>query len=188
MENNHQELVNEVLRKIGRNVLIIQRVEGLLKFLLSRSELKGSAANLKSEANKQELKASNQTLGTLVKNYMSSVYVDTKIEDQPDTSQDGELEQALFEFKFTIKTNTDEISKRKEELREIVEARNHLIHDMLLNFDQNSSVDCDNLVDELDTQFEKLSTEHEKLRLLAKQFIEMSLDLFQEMKDSNSPD
>ena len=41
-----QNLKDEVLRKIGRNLLIFQQIEGLLKMILGNSKVQGYAHEL----------------------------------------------------------------------------------------------------------------------------------------------
>ena len=41
-----QNLQDEVLRKIGRNLLIFQQIEGLLKMILGNSQVQGYAREL----------------------------------------------------------------------------------------------------------------------------------------------
>lgn len=44
--------INDTLRKIGKNVLHFQRMEAMLKFIISRSGLQGTASTLKVEHEK----------------------------------------------------------------------------------------------------------------------------------------
>lgn len=41
-----QKLQDEVLRKVGRNLLIFQQIEGLLKMILGKSKVQGYAREL----------------------------------------------------------------------------------------------------------------------------------------------
>lgn len=59
----HQSELDEVLRKIGRNVLLFQQMEAMLKFLVSRCSLEGTVSELKSNHEKAIEAVSRQTLG-----------------------------------------------------------------------------------------------------------------------------
>jgi uncharacterized protein YlaN (UPF0358 family) len=111
---------------------------------------------------------------------MSSIYVDS--EAVRDVNDD--VDDSHFSFSFKLEMDSASIEKRESELREIVEERNHLIHQMLIQFDQQFMESCQELGEQLDAQFTKLQTEHEKLRLTAKMLIEGSEKVFSDMKKS----
>jgi hypothetical protein len=43
---NNEELVNDVLQKVGRNVVLFQQLEQLLKFVVANGNLSGFASEL----------------------------------------------------------------------------------------------------------------------------------------------
>jgi hypothetical protein len=82
-EIEHQSELDETLRKIGRNVLNFQRMEAMLKFLISHSRLEGTASELKSNRERAIDAVSRQTMGNLIKGFMSSVYSEPDKETAP---------------------------------------------------------------------------------------------------------
>lgn len=71
MENEHEDLINEVFRKIGRNVLIFQQIEKGLKLLLPYIH---PDSNKKGIDSFRSYKANNEksTLGNLINNFIDS--------------------------------------------------------------------------------------------------------------------
>ncbi|WP_231757225.1 hypothetical protein [Microbulbifer elongatus] len=59
----NQSALDETLKKIGRNVQNFQRMEAMLKFLISHSRLQGAASELQSNHEKAVDAVSKQTMG-----------------------------------------------------------------------------------------------------------------------------
>lgn len=76
MENEYYELVNEVLRKIGRNVLIFQQIEKGLKLLIPYIHPDGSRKGIDSFRSYKEANKS-QTLGNLINRFIESCDYDS---------------------------------------------------------------------------------------------------------------
>ncbi|AQV92299.1 hypothetical protein BJN34_00130 [Cupriavidus necator] len=76
MANEHTALLNSVLLRLGRNILLFQQIESGLKFMLPFMHPKGSANGDDAFAKFRE-EAKGQTLGKLVKNLQESVKADT---------------------------------------------------------------------------------------------------------------
>ena len=60
-----KSLSDEVLRKIGRNVLLFQQIQGLLKFLVANHRSDGTNTNFKERQQKRAEKIQKQMLGML---------------------------------------------------------------------------------------------------------------------------
>ena len=153
----NQSEIDEVLRKIGRNVLHFQRMESMLKFLISRSDLQGSASELKANHEKSVDTVSRQTMGNLVKSFISSVYSGQRPGKEPEV----EIKKPYFSFSFKVDADPKHVAKRKAALEEVVNERNALIHQMLAKFDQTSSKSCSEISGLLDAQAERLRPECE---------------------------
>jgi len=158
---------NETLRKIGRNVLYFQRMEAMLKFIISRSRLEGTANTLKTEHENNIETISEHTMGMLVKSFFETVYE----KDGNESQNSEEIDEAWFSISFRIEEDEAVTEKRKMDLKHIVEERNVLIHQMLSNFKQESVESCRKLCERLDEQLEKLKPEYENLRALIKTII-----------------
>jgi len=144
-----EEELNLTLQKIGRNVLHFQRMESMLKFLTSRAFLQGDAQNLRKNFSKNVTKSSEKTLGNLVKEYIEKIYLGEQ-----------KINESQFSVQFRVEADEKFIEERKIALDDIVQQRNRLIHQMLLEFDQTSVASCKKLSAILDEQNEKIKTEY----------------------------
>ncbi|MEP5764959.1 MAG: hypothetical protein ABJ308_10200 [Halieaceae bacterium] len=163
IQAEHQSELDEALRKIGRNVLNIQRMEAMLKFLVSRSNIEGKASELRSNQEKAVAAVTRQTMGNLVKSFVGSVYATpSEIEDEADV----EIDEVWIRLSFRIEADSAHIEQRQAELNALVEERNKLIHQLLGEFDQTSIESCRKLGELLDEQAERVRPEYEKLKSL----------------------
>ena len=70
-----QVLENEVLRKIGQNLMALQQVEGQLKTLLINSSVRsGPADAIQRQQLRRDQSIGKQTLGTLVGQFITEVF------------------------------------------------------------------------------------------------------------------
>lgn len=76
MANEHAGLLNSVLVRLGRNILLFQQIESGLKFMLPYMHPKGSASGDDAFAKFRD-KTKGQTLGQLVENLQESMRADT---------------------------------------------------------------------------------------------------------------
>lgn len=76
MESEYRDLVDEVLKKIGRNILLFQQIEKGLKLLLPFIVHPNSIANNIDDFRKQRESVKSQTLGSLINTFVKSVDYD----------------------------------------------------------------------------------------------------------------
>ncbi len=99
----NEEFVDDVLRKIGRNVVLFQQLEQLLKFVVANGNLSGFASEIKTLKQDQENKINKQTMGTLVGQYVENSNPLTEA-----TSLEPEqLNEAYFSFSFRVECDED---------------------------------------------------------------------------------
>jgi hypothetical protein len=85
MDTELESLKNEVHRKLGRNIILFQKIELLLKFLLANSKISGYLDELKIIQERQNKIFEKQTLGQLVNQFFENIiFSSTKIDDEPD--------------------------------------------------------------------------------------------------------
>jgi hypothetical protein len=159
-EETPNELREIAFRKIGRNVVNLQRFERMLKLIIVRTNISGYASELaRINQNKTE-GTSYKTLGSLVKEFLNTVYsTDDPFSDGPaDALNEIWMSQAL-----RIQSNAESISKKEDELREVVEKRNSLIHHWLAEVDFDSVDECQQLISRLDAQDDRLKPHYDSL-------------------------
>jgi hypothetical protein len=160
----NEGFVDDILRKVGRNVVLFQQLEQLLKFVVANGNLAGFASELNELKKKKAEKVSKQTMGTLVGQYVenSNPASDTS-SNEPEV-----LDEAYLSFSFNIECDGDYYESKKEALDQLVSERNDLIHHLLPRFDMKSVESCETLGKELDVQSESIRLEIKNLQAMAK--------------------
>jgi len=148
-------LSHRALAAIGKNVLNFQRLEGMLKFLVSHSQFTCRYEDLPTLSNTLRQGVLNKTLGGVVGDFFKSVV------KSPPQAADPELSSELpddhqFAFSYQIGRSADEVAARENALKQVVNERNLLIHHQLLEFDPYSEDSCRELIAALDAQHERL--------------------------------
>lgn len=153
---------NEVLRKIGRNLLVFQQLEMMLKYLIANKKVAGYASEINANQEKQLATVKKQTMGTLVGKFLEDA--NTKCEEFPEAPQ--ELKKPFFSFGFQFGIDENEYERKKQALAAIVEERNELIHSFLPRLDPNSIESWQETGSHLDQQREKILPEIKKIEAL----------------------
>lgn len=137
---NEESLDSEMIRTyelIGRNILLFQQMEGLLKHLLPVASLEGRDANeLETKHQKNQAKVEKDTLGNLVNEFFEVVVVS----EANNADKDREDPGVAISFRLVLKSEqaVDELRRR---FKDLVDSRNHLVHHFLsdLNHDNRDS-------------------------------------------------
>jgi hypothetical protein len=161
-----EKLRNEVLRKIGRNVMLFQQIEYMLKFLLTNGKHCGYVSELKKN---QELRAATfhkQTMGKVVGQFLESTFTGS----EESTSMPEELKEVWISFNLKIESDDIHYEERKKALASLVDNRNELIHHLLPKWKLNSFESGKETEHYLDQQREKILPESEYLKSLINNF------------------
>lgn len=142
---------NEVLRKIGRNVMLFQQLEQLLKFIITNGSISGYASELESNQKQKKESIKKQTMGQLVGQYLKTTHSEEELIDDS-----KEFKEAFISFKFHIESDAVYYETKKADLSKMVSERNELIHHILPRFDLSSLESCIELEYQLDKQREKI--------------------------------
>ena len=147
---------NEVMRKIGRNVLSFQELEYLLKFLLASGKIAGFSREIKANLKKQADTIAKQTLGNLVKDFIENHHnVDSNLIEHPEN-----LKGVYFSLGFSVGCNQIFYHKKKALLEKMVADRNYLIHNLISRYDENSINSSLDTIQYLDQQNEMITAFH----------------------------
>lgn len=167
-----ESLEHEAQRKIGRNVINFQRIEAMIKFLVSRSHIEGTMNDLKRIVTKKEQDVQKRSLGLLANDLFLSV-----LSDNPPNAQNNDTELPWISFSF--KSEMDDVTriKLKSELKDLIESRNQLIHHRLKSIGSGSEENWQELVEYLDKQHEQLIPIFDWLQSLGKSFIKIANEL-----------
>lgn len=157
-----EDLVNEVLKKIGRNMLLFQQLEYLLKIIVANGKLSGYSSELENIKNKQVAKVNKQTMGQVAGQYIKNSNPDYE------SSEPEEINEPYFSFNFRIGCDSIYYETKKEALSRLVSERNELVHHLLPIFDSTSEKSCEELGIKLDGQSEKIRNEIKEMQSIVK--------------------
>jgi hypothetical protein len=145
----------------------LSKIEGVLKYLLSLSQIKGLSTSPPNPL------LSKQTLGQLVQELHKTVIVD---DSQPKPQLDSSGLGISLSFKVTY-SDSDFLNVQKQALADIVAERNKLIHQDLALLDTSSIEDYYKLISLLDEQNPRLLAHLENLGWMLTSFMEGLKDI-----------
>lgn len=157
---------NDLLQKVGRNVILFQQLEQLLKHIVANSSLKGLASELSTIKQLKNEKIHKQTMGTLIGQYIENL---TPEKDTQSTEPEN-LDEPYISFSISMECDGDGdyYQTKKEDLARLVSERNDLIHHLLPRFNSNTVDACDALCKELDIQSENIMLQIKNLHIEVK--------------------
>jgi hypothetical protein len=141
-----KETTNEVLRKIGRNLLLFQQIEGMLKFLLTNGQMHGPVSALPSLHARRATSLQKQTMGQLVGQFVDDFMSDAG----DDTGMSEPLQEPWLSFTFKIQSDCAVHDQLKSDFAAMVVERNGLIHHLLPAWSvqsQESTLEIDRYLD-----------------------------------------
>jgi hypothetical protein len=159
MVSQADNLRDEALRKIGRNIVNLQKMERALKLLVTGSDLEGSISELKGVYQKRLADVERLTMGYLANKAIDILY--SAADSNADAPDD--LKEAWVAFGFRIEGGMARKKAEKKALSLVVNERNRLVHKMLGEFDSASVESCRVLIDLLDQQQERIAPHFERI-------------------------
>lgn len=151
-----QDAYDDVLRKIGRNLLMFQKAEQLLKHLLTLGNFKVTD----SEPTSYEEQASiwhKQTMGSLIMPFLE------KHCSGKDPLANFPSDSAGISLASSFTLGVDAAARQKA-LAVMVNERNELVHHLFFKIDRNSVENCREIADYLDAQRENALPVIERLQ------------------------
>jgi hypothetical protein len=178
MDRALESLKNEVHRKLGRNIILFQKIELLLKFLLANSKISGYIDDLKIIQERQNKTFEKQTLGQLVNQFFANIiFSSTKIDDEPDV-----LKGVWINFDCKFLNDSSVYEEQKKSLVLVVAERNELVHHFFLKWDLTLVDGWNSAEHYLDKQYDKIENEFQRLKVLAELLEEGTKDIGNFMK------
>ena len=151
MDDQLKAARDECLRRIGRNTVMFQRMEQLLKILLTNSSLEGYAEELDDKKAQKEATISKMTMGQLTNEYFKTIFDTSETELPPHEDPS----QAYISFKYSRTRSKEKIDMEKQYFTELVEARNELAHHLLPEYDPTCLKSIEKLSESLEKQRER---------------------------------
>ncbi len=167
---------DEVLRRVGRNLVTFQLIESFLKFLVANSKFSqmveyedGSLREKSGEGNS----VAGSMLGQLVGKYVADVLVDAGAELPESALPIKGVGRASFTFR--VEYERDALESLRVDLKRMTEARNELVHHFLPRWKPRDEEAMSEAMAYLDEQHEMVLPMFDHLRASA-------LDLQQSMQ------
>jgi hypothetical protein len=140
--------LNEVFRRVGRNLLLLQQIELLLKALLSGSGFAGYASEIRAKAAQRAEEISRKTLGQLAQQYHDELLGQG---DAPPSAPEDPREP-WFSMRIQFKFDQAVVERDRAVLLALVAERNELAHTFLSRWDLSSTADLEAANNVLDEQ------------------------------------
>lgn len=150
---------DEIHRKIGRNMLLLQEVEYLLKHLIANGKIAGPISEIMEIRQRQIESVKTKTLGQLVGQYVEDTHRSKEITETPE-----DLEEPHFSISIKVECSSDAYENKKKTLEDIVKERNELIHHFLPRLYPDSIENWMKVDEYLDLQHAKILPEKAMLR------------------------
>ena len=142
------ELKEIALQKIGRNVVNFQKIEGMLKFIISRNNFSAPVSKIAELMEKRKKEISRKSFGTLTSQYFKQFYSNNDhIQEAANDKNEG-----WISLKVKIESESSILPQEKAAFSFLVSERNRLIHQMLITFNPDSKESCATLIKELTAQ------------------------------------
>lgn len=159
LSNDRTPTSDEVLRRVGRNLVIFQQIEQFLKLLLANHKNAGTPANYAANLQEQTECINKKMLGHLVEKYGIEVLQDAGAEVPEEERPDN-----WFAFSFRVSGDTDFVETMRRDLKLMTDERNDLVHHFLPRWQPGNNEVLNEALAYLDAQREKVHPMHEHLR------------------------
>ncbi len=161
-----ENLKKEIQQKIGRNVILFQQMEHMLKALVTYGNLSGYTSELQTNFEQRTATIHKQTMGKVVGQFLENSYSDS----EETTNEPNELKEMEMWVSSRITIGCDDVfyEERQTALASLVTERNNLIHHLLPKWNQISSDSGTEIKQYLDQQREKILPELQLLNVQIK--------------------
>ena len=156
-----QNTINEVHRKIGRNLLLIQKIEYLLKYIVIQSNIAGQSSQLKDIKKTREENLSKMSMGQVLSQYLNHIDP-SKENNQENSNYESDSVHVTYEIDFNL--SKEEFEKKENLLSDILKERNNLVHHLILDLNESSINSCKDMEYKLDEQKNCLLPELKQLQ------------------------
>jgi hypothetical protein len=166
------EAQREVQRKLGRTLLRIQQLEIMVKSMVAHSVVEGESGDMRGFLNKRKQDVANKTLGQVVGGLKTDILSLPRNEKDEQQEHHGDPTKFWFRMSFRIEMSPEELQRTHQELAELVELRNELVHHFIEIHDIWTEAGCAIADAYLDDCFRVIDQRLEGLRKIAQRQIE----------------
>ena len=153
---------NILYQKIGRNVVLFQQIENILKYLLGHIQIEGYASEIQAIGEQRSARISKLTMGQTVGQFVKNVYAESE-NHWSHTNAPEDLREPWLKFGFTIQ-GEGLYERRRKALASIVAERNALIHHIMPTWNLESEDSRLEAEEYLDLQYDRAVSEFNYLK------------------------
>ncbi len=164
---------DEALRKIGRNVVLFQELENMLKFLASTQHPSMSLSKAKAICEDYVESIRTKTLGEVAGQVVEELFAAPDLE----SSAPAEITEPWLSFSFRIAAEPADLEESRKALKALIAERNDLVHHLLPRWNLREAESCSALCAELDEQRRRIILEIERFRAYANTVAEMAREM-----------
>lgn len=144
-------LLNEVLRRVGRNLLLFQQIELLMKFLVANANIEVGPAGHTAEQLSRVKAIKKKSLGQVCSQYFKEIFAPS-VED----TQSENLTEIRVRSSFRMTSaDLDQLSRDQVKFEAMTEERNDLVHHFLERCQLTDRESLDAALPYLDSQRER---------------------------------
>lgn len=160
----------QVFQLIGRNVLRFQRIELVLKSMVTGSQISVTQDESPTAYERREEATKQYGMGLAAKDFFKDVVTDKPpVEDVAVSREEAQAAAAgkvHIGFSYKIHLPPDEHRSWKDRLQKLIEERNELVHTSLLRMDLETLPGCQQALASLEEQATRVLAEIERLKPL----------------------
>ncbi|WP_454737172.1 hypothetical protein [Cupriavidus necator] len=164
MEDELQSLKDEVLLKMGRNLLLNQQVEHLLKAILGLAKIEGTPADAAKRLEARTESLAVTSMGGLQRRFRSEVL--SRTDDQPENQEPTDLSQPWFSTTIRFELEPSDREALEADLESLTAERNELAHHFLPRWQPDSPSLMAETCANLDRQQTKILAMHQRLKAM----------------------
>ncbi|MDP2347861.1 MAG: hypothetical protein Q8N34_09055 [Gammaproteobacteria bacterium] len=162
------------LKNLGRTIINFQCLEQHVKALATIQSFTGSLSKIQQDREKHIKKTLGLTLGQAINSWMETLHGSRP--SQPLVADMFEITmQGHVQFDFDLETK----AQHAEELRELLEYRNELIHGKRLALNWDSDSECETLFAELDDWNRRIGVQVDFLVAIRRGFADIKPEDFE---------
>jgi hypothetical protein len=167
MTTDRTQTSDEVLRRIGRNLIVFQQIEHVLKLLLANHKNAGTLEDYPTNLQAKTECINKKTLGHLIEKYGNEVLQDAGAE-----VSDEEKPAGWSAFTFRVSGDAAFVESMRRDLKLMTDERNDLVHHFLPRWQLGNEEVLNEALTYLDAQREKVLPMHEHLTATVQHLLE----------------
>lgn len=155
-------LRDEVLRRVGRNLLLFQQIELLMKFLVMNVSLETGPSGPLAEQHARHEAIRKKSLGQIREQFFEALFT-----DPPERAEDAPITEPRVTFSFRISgVQAEQLEQEMARFEAMTDERNELAHHFVERFNIWESVSAESALRYLDEQRERTLPLHERVKSL----------------------